>query len=1160
MNETIPTASSSRSSVNYPSIGAANQSQGESDSLEGPEDPLVNVESSQVLNESSLPASERRFFLGRPSIPPAHYVRREQSDQLLRLLREEPRALIEVIGLPGVGKTTLLQRLIDPHHDPFISYDLIAWIDCSSVSRAHADIQAISNTLGHRGLSPQGALGQVANYVQQHPRSLLILDGLTVGNVDFVLKDLKPSFGAAQLIYTTTQSLTDTLSQSLGRSVKSLCLDPFTSDQTRQLVQQCLPIVHLEAGDLTQVIVLTGGYPGVIQALCRCYQKVVVGPRNFSDFLKQTGKHQGARDILLSEIARESLASLENGAKKNPIAARALDIVKQAVWLGDHHIPFTFFVNVHQQVDEDAINMLYEERLAILDIDNRETHREAQSLKLNPAFLSVMRKRYQSEQNQLLAKNIQRLSEIFNYLTDNESRNGQNKRPEELKPYADLVRTLLDTCAEAPFVEHVPLLSQVLTLGCSLSRLYYLHHGELRLAYECLQKTQCFFKQGLSEQLIAHFAQTPKPKKFTPRPISEEETKLLKLYAQEYLYQLATIASQLAPRGLGLAAMEVSQNFEKSYAIQINLGEAGDPEAIAYTLRNLTRALRKQGRLVDALEEYAKLQQWMKLAKHSKVFDERTRAELLVDWGIIQKKAEDAKPEGQRHYQDAIDILHETHNIYQKHDTPNQHQALGMLSIYLGEAYLAAGEFDKGITHTCQILYYDGEPRERRARAYFNLARAFDKEGGYEVLAKLFIDQAVPLQIEAYQTTTEALRLQIEQKLLQRYNQPYEQPVPRRSRGQTTNWETQAQLTEYCKEQLLAASAPQNELSREAIKELEGTAYKWLRQRDLEAGLAAKQAEFEQRAAALEARERIREEESALLSQQHELWYRSFAIDIHLNEEKNRYTRYFSAQFRNELLTQIIQQLRFASGAKVPMGKIEAATKLIQILSGVLPTIQISSTTGITGTVNLAAIVRELTGVLSEWHHSHLEAAAQRVVELFNEPEPQEMQLYARIQRQVEAMAYYAACCWQPVLSGKNWQEEDIRNLAKYGARRVMDYLKTEGAGRLSPQERVVYALKNGKANTQLTQLKEGKGGWLPQDYWSIQGFFAQPGVKVETEEEGQKLYFPSWQVRPDVYGYRFGSPVEVRTSLYQGPFKNEAEAQQRAEEARHQQNPCTVM
>ncbi|KAG0087453.1 hypothetical protein BGZ92_007318, partial [Podila epicladia] len=96
----MSTASSSRSSVSYPSISAANQSQGENDSLEILGDSLVNAETSQVLNEHGLPVSERRFSLGRPPIPPAHYVHREQSDQLLRLLREKPRALIEVIGLP----------------------------------------------------------------------------------------------------------------------------------------------------------------------------------------------------------------------------------------------------------------------------------------------------------------------------------------------------------------------------------------------------------------------------------------------------------------------------------------------------------------------------------------------------------------------------------------------------------------------------------------------------------------------------------------------------------------------------------------------------------------------------------------------------------------------------------------------------------------------------------------------------------------------------------------------------------------------------------------------------------------------------------------------------------------------------------------------------
>ncbi|KAG0010341.1 hypothetical protein BGZ81_002820, partial [Podila clonocystis] len=96
-----------------------------------------------------------------------------------------------------------------------------------------------------------------------------------------------------------------------------------------------------------------------------------------------------------------------------------------------------------------------------------------------------------------------------------------------------------------------------------------------------------FFKQGLSKELIAHFEQAPEH--FTAQSISEDEAKLLKLYGQEYLYQAGTLASQLVPRGQ--VSVEVMQNFEKSYAIQVNLGEAGDPEAIAYTLRNYTRAL-----------------------------------------------------------------------------------------------------------------------------------------------------------------------------------------------------------------------------------------------------------------------------------------------------------------------------------------------------------------------------------------------------------------------------------------------------------------------------------------------------------------------------------------------------------------------------------------
>ncbi len=157
--------------------------------------------------------------------------------------------------------------------------------------------------------------------------------------------------------------------------------------------------------------------------------------------------------------------------------------------------------------------------------------------------------------------------------------------------------------------------------------------------------------RGLSEEQIAHFERAPED--FTAPSITQEESKLLKLYAQEYLYQAATFASQLVSRGQ--IAVDVIQNFEKSYTIQINLRPRGDPEAIAYTLRNLTRALRKQGLLVDALEKHEKLKQWMD--RHPTVFNERVRAELLVDWGIIQKELEDAQPEGKRDYKEAINLL-----------------------------------------------------------------------------------------------------------------------------------------------------------------------------------------------------------------------------------------------------------------------------------------------------------------------------------------------------------------------------------------------------------------------------------------------------------------------------------------------------------------------
>ncbi len=429
---------------------------------------------------SALVISELKFSLGQCSLYSTHYVPSAQSAPLLNLIKDKPNTLIEVVGPPRVGKTTLLQRLIDPHRDCFAQYNLLGWIDCSSVSSAHADIQAISYVLGYEKLNPQAALGKVANYVKQHPRSLFVLDGLAPSNVDLVLSWLKSSFGSAQLIYTTTQPLADKLGQSLERPVESLPLSLFTPDEANQLVLQCLPNESLEKADLDQLVELTGGYPGVIEALCQRYKTKVVGAQNFSSFLAKSEKHLNVREALLNEIVQSSLAPLEKDAMTNPVAARALHIVKQAAWLGNHRIPFAFFVNEQQpdEVAEEAIDRLFSEQLAILDID-----KATQSLKLNSAFLGAVQKQYASAQRSLLEENIQRLSEVFHYLTDNESAAGRQSQPADLKQYADLVHTLLfETCAKLSLSDSPVLLTQVLTLGSSLARLYYLHHGELHLA------------------------------------------------------------------------------------------------------------------------------------------------------------------------------------------------------------------------------------------------------------------------------------------------------------------------------------------------------------------------------------------------------------------------------------------------------------------------------------------------------------------------------------------------------------------------------------------------------------------------------------------------------------------------------------------------------
>lgn len=1068
-----------------------------------------------------LPTSGPRFSLGQRAAFPAHYVATEQSASLLKLLKDQPNAIIEVVGPSGAGKTTLLQHLICPSLNPFFaSYDLIAWIDCSSVSRTYADIQAISHALGHSQTSPQVALQQVANYVQRHPRSLLLLDGLMSSNVDQVLMWLNPSLRSGQLIYTTPQTLTNQFSACLERPITLIYLRFFTPDQTKSLIQFCLPEESLEASDFAQLIQMTEGLPGRIQALCQDYQASVEEGKTFSDFLAQREKQR-----LLSEIVQARLEPLEAEAMTNSITARALNLLKQAAWLGDHRIPFTFFLNEYQQVDLEAIQMLYDKQLAILDIN-----RVDQSLKLNEAFLSEVQKRYPSEHPLLFAKNIQRLSEVFSYLTDNESVKGRQSRPKDLEPYVDLVQTLLFEPRTAAFVsENQSLMSQVLALGSSLARFYYLHRRELQQARDYLQSVRhaSFFKQGLPEKLIEQFERTPE--NFTAPPIGPEEAKLLKLYAEEYLYQDATLASQLVPRGQ--VAPEVIQDFKKSYAIQRNLDKQGDPEAIAYTLRNLTRALRKQENLEDTLKEYGKLRRWM--GQNTDVFDERVCAELLVDEGIIKKEAEDNKPESQRNYQPAIDTLRETHHIYLKHKSENQAQALGMLSIYLGDAHLAAGDFEEGVMHTCQILYYDGKRKEKQARAYFNLARAFEAED-YIALAKLFIDQAAPLQINFYRSTTEALRLKIEQKLLQRHKQGISRPI----NTEKTLWASQAGLTEYCQDQLVKGNAPSKRLSRDQIQLIEAEAYDWLA-RHPEAYFETQQAALTKEMAAFDLQEKAQMEKRALQLEQDQIWYSDLAQRIDLDDPKNGCARLFADQFKVELLHRIIQQLRQANGEEMLLeDKAELVEKLVQAVSGVLSKIEFDATTGITGAVDLAAILQLVTQTLSKGQ----KADAQYVADLFEDPEKKAktLQMSSCIEQQIEEMACYAARCWQPMLSEQILPDskKDIETLAAYGAERVIAYLKTGRAKTLSAQEQVVLALMTGEATAGLTQHKARENG----DSWTVHGFFAQPGIKVD-REDGQEVYLPSWQARPDVYGYRLGSPVEARIRPYYGPFKNEADA-----------------
>ncbi len=1097
------------------------------------------------------------FYQGLSTISLGHYVRREEIErQLFESLEKQSSPVIEIIGLPGVGKTTLLQHLIQSvqhNHKLSQSYNLLGWINCSSVSEAYQDILEISDRLGYDNLEPQDALKEVAEYVKKH-RSILVLDGLSPSNVDLILPQLNKSLGKSQLIYTTTEALAGKLSKKLNLPTKSVSLSPFARDLAKELAMHCLPNEPFKEHDFAQIMQVTGGFPSVIQALCEHYENSVSGIQSFSAFLAQPVAQQGV-DAMLEAIVQASLAPLEEKGA-DLVVARALEIIKQAAWLGEHSIPFEFFRN--EPHSDNALNMLcgkHSKQLALLSSD-----RTQQSLKLNPAFLSILQKKFESEQRQLLEKNIKRLSAVFSYLTNNESEiSGLRRKPEEIKPYTDLVYTLLfKTCINPSFEQEIPSLKQVLELGSSLSRLYYQHYGELSTAYNYLHDAQRLFKQALSPDLIEHFKQVPE--KFTERTISDKEAELLKLYAEEYLCQKSTLASQLTSRTL--LDGKVIQDFKDSYAIQINLGEKGNPEAIAYTLRSWVRALRKQNSFsVEVDETYQKLRQW--IDQHQDVFNQRLRAELLVDEGIMLKELEDVRPKGQRDYREAIELLSQTEEIYLNHETENQRQALGMLVVYLGDVHLAAGNFEKGITYTCQTLYYNGARKERKARAYFTLANSFHEQG-YNALAKLFIDAVKPLQIGSRLAKTEALSLKIEQEIWKQCQSADPSQIDIR----VASYQDQATLTAHCINQLREGSEPSKTLSREQIQEIETLSSNWLQQEYVKAGHEAKETQLAQERAKVDAQKaarvkekEIQEREAALQRDKDEIWYDNFEKQIDLGAEGSERASIFAEQFKQALQSQIIQELSRANGDPRPMDKTEFNAQLVGVLAGLLPQIEFG-TDGIGASIDLANVVQEGIKLGLEKRRRQKDYEANNVKNAFNNSEERK-KAQARLEKQIDDMVYYAARCWQPLFSEHNWSDEDIKTLAKVGAERVMESLRTAQVNSLSSEERVVIALRTIGEKTRLSLRKTGSQGRSLTSKWSVRGFFSKPGVKVKAQEgEEPTFYLPSKeaQPRPSVYGYRFGSPVEARTLKHQyQSFKSETEAQ-KAEEMRAQRSACIVM
>ena len=309
----------------------------------------------------------------------------------------------------------------------------------------------------------------------------------------------------------------------------------------------------------------------------------------------------------------------------------------------------------------------------------------------------------------------------------------------------------------------------------------------------------------------------------------------------------------------------------------------------------------------------------------------------------------------------------------------------------------------------------------------------------------------------------------------------------------------------------------------------------------------------------LQTEKHLETEEKVLREQQDKQWYEKFEHDYPIAKESKQ------DKFRNGLSASLIhymyKKVRKNQGKDQSLSMTEINLSIAKALTKLLPTVEVNTTTGMSGSVNLPGFVSGVIETYNSYYQGKKATQAFNITDFIHQ-EDSELHQVIKV---VHTMTSYAARCYATQLDLLTVKpNKDISLLSKCGAKRIISYLEKTHYTPLSYEEAVILGLQEKifKKNLMQYTLIENK-----QHKWSIDGFFTKVGLehrKLNSSNKNDTSYCLSKanrdKLKPEKYNYRFASPVELRHIKDYDVFPDKEEANVSVEQARLETESCIIV